>query len=337
MISSTLLLLFVVLLIGLCNTEGSNVVPISPNVQVDENSGVTINMFYVEGEGSLSLELKIKNREEQYYIIVSTEDGSVQLCDKLFSVANGDNVQCSYDKNILKHGDNQFLITIFSVDKKKIVLRTSAHFYYEGYVIHGVEVQPSDFIEALNDNKELLIGGVLGGAAAYGGYRYWRQRSVRPPLPSASDISRRLESFPPPPVVVNDNPYTNLDPPPSPPKLLLTSPPMPLQIASPKTKTSGLTMPLILTVSGVAAAVSLGMRAVRTLEPLRLRPAEAVSILKDHHNNHHNHQASINEFHSDRLHFRFNPVYDFPSYLFDNASGKVKGLLRALRGRNRGL
>ncbi len=152
---------------------------------VDEESGLKITMIgpsptgsNIDGSGALSMELTVKNNDEQYYVIVVSEEG-VKICDKIFSAVNGDNVKCSYDKTMLKHGDNTFIITIFSVEKKKIVLRTKSHFFYEGN--KNVDVTDlSDMFSTVLEHKNLVLSAAGGiGLATGAGLGLKRMLSLR--------------------------------------------------------------------------------------------------------------------------------------------------------------
>jgi hypothetical protein len=82
-------------------------------------------------KGAIQLDFSLYNKNDEFYISILTEDG-YKICDGKLSKSMFDEITCSYDKNILKHGDNVFFVTVYSTKRKEIVMQTTTHFYYSG-------------------------------------------------------------------------------------------------------------------------------------------------------------------------------------------------------------
>ena len=123
---------------------------------------------------SIALDFSIYNRDEEFYINIISEDG-YKICDGRISRSSLDEISCIYDKELLRHGDNTFFITVYSTRRNNIVLQTTSHFFYDE------EYSFLERVKTLAKNKKtwLTLGVAGGGGASYCMLRNIRNSSNR--------------------------------------------------------------------------------------------------------------------------------------------------------------
>lgn len=77
---------------------------------------------------TISLDLSMYNRDEKFYLTVRVDDGT-QVCADTFS--RDERTKCKYDVSVLKHGWNNFHVTIYSLDQQEIVYQKVEKFHYD--------------------------------------------------------------------------------------------------------------------------------------------------------------------------------------------------------------
>eukprot|EP01038_Epipyxis_sp_PR26KG_P012393 gene12393-16623_t len=129
--------------------------------------------------GLLSLDLSVLNRDGLFFIDVKTEDGS-KICDGLVS-KDVNNMSCPYEKTLLKHGDNSFILTISSADKSVEYIKTVQHYFHDG------NLEEEKAVVLFIPPRGLLLFGLLflGGGAVYS--RYQKPVAILP-IPSPKGI-----------------------------------------------------------------------------------------------------------------------------------------------------
>ncbi|KAJ1440571.1 hypothetical protein B484DRAFT_443345 [Ochromonadaceae sp. CCMP2298] len=81
-------------------------------------------------KGSLSLDFSVYNKDDELYVNIINEDG-YRICDGKISRRNLEQIRCTYDKDLLRYGDNTFFITVYSTKTNNIILQTTSHFFYD--------------------------------------------------------------------------------------------------------------------------------------------------------------------------------------------------------------
>eukprot|EP00600_Ochromonadales_sp_CCMP1393_P000188 CAMPEP_0174985466 /NCGR_PEP_ID=MMETSP0004_2-20121128/18355_1 /TAXON_ID=420556 /ORGANISM="Ochromonas sp., Strain CCMP1393" /LENGTH=592 /DNA_ID=CAMNT_0016238113 /DNA_START=67 /DNA_END=1845 /DNA_ORIENTATION=+ len=122
-------------------------------------------------KGSLTLDFSIYNRDDELYINIINEDG-YRICDGRISRRNIEQIKCTYDKDLLRYGDNTFFITVYSTKSNNIILQTTSHFFYD----HSPTFV-SKAIGFLKRKKKIIIGAVpVALVVAANAHHYLRSR-----------------------------------------------------------------------------------------------------------------------------------------------------------------
>lgn len=127
-------------------------------------------------KGSISLDFSIYNRDEELYIHIINEDGYL-ICDGKInhSINENEKINCIYDTDLLKNGDNTFFITVYSVRKNNIVLQTTSHFYYNKGLLSYQSKIINNIIKNKNKWMIVAISILVGSSTTY----YFQSKSSK--------------------------------------------------------------------------------------------------------------------------------------------------------------